>query len=351
MNIESARRGRGNLYAGRGAGSPTAGDELVTDNCCCSATIRLGKLKVMNQTLFHRTGNELSRGGWIVALATLILWLLPPSLSADDLVPASERLARFKQRWNLELLPDKLPPYFLYPEQQLPGKTWRGGGPRTVTGRGIEWFFTISPATDPPADHEIAIRTVRHPGVESKVGPEETRDAYPLTLAGPFLEYDDQIHTYYMHEDKRQTVPDVLLRVGPRQWYRVTSWKESQAADPAKSGEIHVAEYLIEFQDDPLRQNSGQVTIHGRSGLRVEASRKTRTLVTKYTSSFQNSPPTYHEVQFPLPNQTDFGGGFGGPTLRAIFFGDQNYALDGSRGPGLRSADPRGLKLVENQQK
>ena len=68
----------------------------------------------------------MSRNRCVARLAILMALLSAQALRADETVFGGERLARFKKRWKLELLPEKLPSQWTVLEQHLDRTTWGG---------------------------------------------------------------------------------------------------------------------------------------------------------------------------------------------------------------------------------
>ena len=177
--------------------------------------------------------------------------------SAEAADPAAaERLARCKERWKLQLLPEKLPEV----GPRLLGTGWAQHGPRNILGRGIARFIRFQRAVEPGEKPAIVLTTVEHHGVNAGNRQTETTKSFPLATPGPFLEYDGLIHTAFVTADEKRFIPDAVLRIADRQWYCARSRRlaDEKGAPPA----VEVAEYLFDFNDDPVQQRNGKLTLH-----------------------------------------------------------------------------------------
>lgn len=258
----------------------------------------------------------------MIVLALVAAVFSPVSSSAAD-DESAERLARFKERWKLQLLPEPLPENWPDLGVQLIGTTWGHRQPADILGRKTDRVIAFSSRNSTPAEPEIAFTTIQYHSVNAKRPPTEATKKYPVVIVSPFLEFDGLIHTALMSEDKRQFIPDAVLRVGDRKWYQATS-RRLPGGDGATGG-IEVAEYLFEFDDDPTRQRRGNLKLHRHIRNADEA-----TGVTTNTSTFfvlfrhngDDSQP--YEVQIAVPEKR---------SLTVHFFAGREYALPDDRAP------------------
>ncbi|MBS0202732.1 MAG: hypothetical protein JSS49_07515 [Planctomycetes bacterium] len=230
---------------------------------------------------------------------------------------SAEALAQFKQRWKLQLLPDRLPAKLPDMGLHLIGTTWGQRGPRNILGRGTDRLITVTGDQDSSAPREIVFTTIQHHSVNTQIPATETTKMYPATITSPFLEYDGLIHTAFMTADRKKFIPDAVLRVAGGTWYQVTSRKLPDQNGVV--GGVEVTEYLLKFDDDPVRNDTGHLMLHRHIRKLNEPAGETTRLPTNFAlfrHSGDDSQP--YEVQIGLPGQR---------SLTIYFYAGLDYAV------------------------
>lgn len=169
----------------------------------------------------------------------LILLLVALPVAADDKPIA--------QRWSLKLLPEKLPelPAEFYGTKRIHTP------PLTRGGNGFSDALTFRKADgDKPAQVEWEQTQFRN---RQQTVKSSTLD---LRVEKSLLEYGDLLRTAMLHEGVLAV--NVAVPIDERTFYLVTS-------DRFTSGTRRVDEWLFEFDQDPRKEKTGQVTVkHAR---------------------------------------------------------------------------------------
>lgn len=170
-----------------------------------------------------------------------------------------------KERWKLELLPEKIPQ-----PVDISGTAWSQVNPRSILGRGSDFaiafpVFSARQLAGPGASRlaesqlQLHFTTIRYPSVNDESSPiVEMIEKYPVTIDGPFVEYGGQIRIFFASTDR--LVLDGLVRVGDRKWYRLSSNRVDIVGKLKR--DVRIVEHLFEFQNDPLVEEQGDVTVH-----------------------------------------------------------------------------------------
>lgn len=175
--------------------------------------------------------------------------LLPTSLQAAD------QAATFKERWPLELLPEKTPQI----EKLLPGTAWVQHHPRNILGNGVGYAIRFPDAVGESRRPELHFTTKSYPSVNDRdAGIVETTHQLPLVVEGSILQYGGLVKTAFVDPGK-SLVLDAAVRVGERKWYQLSS-RVLDKADGRKKN-VEFTEYLFEFEDDPLELAEGKLTV------------------------------------------------------------------------------------------
>jgi hypothetical protein len=233
----------------------------------------------------------------------------PPASAARE--AAANRARDIQDRWNLRLLPEKCPEI----DPALLDAAWGERMPHDILGRGIDRFIRFPAARGAHDGRSIAFTTVRHHGVHARVRETTTTATHPLTLGGPFLEYDGLLHTAFV--SREVLVPDAILEVADRKWYTAAA----QRTSPSQAGEVEVTltEYLFEFDDDPIAAARGTLTLHRHVRKPNEPAGK----MTHFSAIFvrfrhERDERAPYELQIGTPEQR---------SLTAWFYSGRPYAL------------------------
>ncbi len=261
----------------------------------------------------------------IVAVAAVIGQGQPPAPpkpgpARTESNEAAESLAKFKEHWKLQLAPEKLPDI----REQLNGTEWAWRSPRDILGRGLDRFIAIPQSKDQKVPPEIIVTTVQHRSVNDRAPQTERKKTYALTVAGPFLEYDGVFHSAFLSKDRKMFIPDAVLRIADNTWYFASARKIQR---PNGEREIvEITEYLLEFNNDPVRQRDGKLTLHQRVGTSTGPMQDAKTFETIWVNtSFpkaRDSEP--NEVQINIPNSR---------SLTIFFYAGKDYAVPAGDGP------------------
>ena len=184
----------------------------------------------------------------LLVVAAAVLWCPKWALSQ---APTS-----LKERWKLELLPEKVPRC-----ADISGTAWAQHGQKNILGAGTDFAYEF-PVPDAISDPRprVHVTEIRYPSVNNRSSPIiETTEKYRVTIDGPFLEYGGLVRCFFASKDDR-LVLDAAIRVEDRKWYRLRS--RHVIKDRKPTGEVEITEYLFEFQHDPLIEDHGDVTVH-----------------------------------------------------------------------------------------
>jgi len=224
---------------------------------------------------------------------------------------AANAALALQKRWHLRLLPEKYPEV----DPALLGSLWSERMLRDILGRGTDHFISFAAPRELQGGRTIELKTVRHNSVNARVPATTTSAMYPLTLGGPFLEYDGLLHTAYVNKDV--FVPDAILEVADRKWYTAEARRTERTKE--EDAEVTVTEYLLEFDDDPIEAARGTLTFHRHVRKLNEAEGK----MTRFSAIFvrfrhardERAP---YELQIGTPEQR---------SLTAWFYAGKPYAL------------------------
>ncbi|MBI3864043.1 MAG: hypothetical protein HY290_19335, partial [Planctomycetia bacterium] len=225
---------------------------------------------------------------------------------------SAARLAQFRARWKLQLLPEVVPEI----GPLLVGTAWEQRGRRDILGRGTDQFIRFP---FPSAKHgplEILFKTVVHHSANTHIRTTDTTKTYPLAIDGTILEYNGLIHTAFVSKEKK-FIPDAVIRVGDRKWYTASSRSLVPAEGGAES--IEMTERLFEFDDDPVKQRNGRLTLHQHVRKMDEPAGEithTPTNFALFRHSGDDSQP--YEVQIGTPSSR---------SVTVFFYAGQDYAL------------------------
>ncbi|HEY2253104.1 MAG TPA: hypothetical protein VGH74_18655 [Planctomycetaceae bacterium] len=260
--------------------------------------------------------------GSTYAVSDMRLWPLASPVARLDAPSAetAECLARFKERWNLQLMPANLPQIGPW----LTGTVWDQRGPQNILGRGTDQFIRFQAPGDQGAEPAIVFTTVQHHGANAQNRTTETTKTFPLVTAGPFLEYDGLIHTAFVTADRKRFIPHAVLRVADRTWYCAGSRRLPD--NDGAPGRVEVAEYLFEFEDDPVRHDTGRLTLQQH----IRTSDGPAGEVTRAATNFALFQ---HDGDDSVPYEVQVARPGGGRSLTIFFYAGQNFALADGVGP------------------
>jgi len=214
-------------------------------------------------------------------------------------------------RWKLRLLPEECPQI----DPALLENGWSERRPHDILGRGTDRFIRFRAPREPQGGRAIVFTTVRNYGVNARVRETTTTATHPVTVVGPFLEYDGLLHTAFASRDV--LVPDAIIQVAERQWYTVVAQRTMPVADGEP--EVTLTEYLFEFDNDPTQAERGTLTLQRHVRKTNEAAGE----VARFSSRFVRVRHAHderepYELQIGTPEQR---------SLKAWFYADRPYAL------------------------
>jgi hypothetical protein len=247
---------------------------------------------------------------------------------ASDFAPGTtqspdEHLARVRDRWKLQLLPDKF--FEKQPDlaPHLIGTTWAHRSLRDILGRGSDRLIAFPETPPPPGRHEIVFTTIQYRGVNAGNSTAETTEKHPVAIAGPFLEYDGLIHTACLSADGKAFVPDAVLRIAEGKWYFVSSRKLADEDGAPRS--IEIAEHLLEFDDDPVKHRQGHLTLHRHIRKAIDPAGEVQRIKTNFALfKHRGDESQPYEVQIGTPE---------GRSLTISFYAGRDYAVQDGNGP------------------
>jgi hypothetical protein len=233
----------------------------------------------------------------------------PPASTAPE--EAVNQARAIRKRWNLRLLPEKCPEI----DPALLKAEWSQRGVRNILGRGVDRFIRFPVPRESQEGRAIEQTTVQHHGVNARVRETTTTATHPLTLGGPFLEYDGLLHTAFV--SKEEFVPDAIIEVADVRWYTAEARRTAKANDA--EAEVTLTEYFFEFDDDPIKSQRGKLTLHRH----VRKMHEPAGDVTRFSSIFvrfrhERDEAAPYELQIATPEQR---------SVTAWFYAGRHYAL------------------------
>jgi hypothetical protein len=249
---------------------------------------------------------------------------IPASGFAGSTKSSDGRLASFRDRWKLQLLPEKLFEKLPDLALHLVGTTWAHRSPRDILGRGVDRFITFPEISTSPARREIVFTTIQHRGVNAGNSMTEATEKHPVVIAGPFLEYDGLIHTGCLSADGKVFVADAALRIAEGgKWYFVSSRKLPEENEA--SGGIEVAEYLLEFDDDPVKHRQGYLTLTRIIRKAIDPAGEVKRIKTNFAQfEHRGDDSQPYQVQIGTPESR---------SLTVFFYAGRDYAVQDGNGP------------------
>jgi hypothetical protein len=233
----------------------------------------------------------------------------PPVSAATEEVANSGRVIR--ERWGLRLVPEKCPEI----DPALLGTEWSQRSVRDILGRGTDWLIRFPVPRGPQEGRSIELTTVQHYSVNACVPETVTTATHPLTLGGPFLEYDGLLHTAFVSAEV--FVPDAILEVSDRRWYTAQARRIPKSKDDEP--EVTLTEYLFEFDDDPITSQRGKLTLQRHVRKRHETAgdlSRSSSIFVRFRHEPDEAAP--YELQIGTPEQR---------SLTAWFYAGRPYAL------------------------